>query len=229
MSDCVIALSGGQDSTTCLYWAREKFDNVHAFSIRYGQKHAVELERAAQIAKMAEVEHVVFDLPVLSQLGGSALVSDAVELSAAGGFEDSEAPGGLPTSFVPGRNLLFLSIAASVAVSKGCSDIVTGVCQTDYSGYPDCRREFVDALERAATLAMPSSAGPIVIHTPLMTLTKADSVRLARSLDGCWDALALTVTCYNGVVGGCGDCPACELRSAGFAEAGEEDPAIHGA
>ena len=113
-----------------------------------------------------------------------------------------------------------------MAVREGARDVVTGTCQTDYSGYPDCRREFVDAFEKALTLAMPSSCGPVRVHTPLMYLTKAETVRLARRLgQGCWDALALSVTCYEGQRPGCGSCPACDLRARGFAEAGEVDPA----
>lgn len=135
-------------------------------------------------------------------------------------------PEGLPTSFVPGRNALFLTLAGAVAVKLGAKSIVTGTCQTDYSGYPDCRREFIDAQELALTLAMPSSSGPIKIHTPMMFMTKAETVSLARSLQGCWDALALSITCYNGQRPGCGTCPACVLREKGFAEAGESDPAL---
>jgi 7-cyano-7-deazaguanine synthase len=198
--------------------------DVVALSFAYGQRHAVELDAACAIAQQAGVRHHVLSLPALKDIGGSALVDDHLELRRDGGLRDTHAPGGLPTSFVPGRNLLFLSTAAALAVAEGTTDIVTGVCQTDYSGYPDCRREFVDAFELAASRAMPSSAGPIVVHTPLMSLTKAETVRLARKLPGCWEALALTVTCYRGRPA-CGVCPACELRARGFADAGEIDPA----
>lgn len=223
MSKAVVLFSGGQDSTTCLYLARTLFDEVVAVSVLYGQRHHAELDAAREIAGYLGVTHRVLELPVLAALADSALVGDAV-LRAEGGRIDHAMPQGLPTSFVPGRNLLLLSIAGAVAVKEGACDVVTGVCQTDYSGYPDCRREFVDALERALTLAMPSSAGPLRIHTPLMHLTKAETVRLARRLPGCWDALSKSITCYRGRRPGCGECPACILRARGFAEAGERDP-----
>jgi len=110
-------------------------------------------------------------------------------------------------------------------VQLGAKDIVTGVCQTDYSGYPDCRREFIDAFEKMITLAMPSSVGPMRVHTPLMYLTKAETVRLAGRLPECTEALAHTITCYQGKRPGCGECGACVLRAKGFAEAGRKDPA----
>jgi len=230
-SKAVVLLSGGQDSTTCLFFAIAEHGagNVVAVSVDYGQRHRVELEAARDIARLAGVaEHVVLDTSVLKQLGDSALVNGAA-IEADGGRADIEAPSGLPTSFVPGRNMIMLAFAAAVAVKHGAKHIYTGVCQTDYSGYPDCRREFIDAMQRAATLAMPSSSGPLEVVTPLMHLTKAETVAMARGLgDGCWTALAKTVTCYHGQRPGCGVCPACELRAAGFAEAGETDPA-HGA
>lgn len=226
MAGAVVLFSGGQDSTTCLHWARTMFDRVEAVSVDYGQRHAKELEAGAEIARRAGIERTVYDLRVLSQLADSALVDATREIAASGGAVDSEAPGGLPTSFVPGRNALLLTVAAAHAVKRGMRDVVTGVCQTDFSGYPDCRRGFVDALEVALGEAFPSSVGPIRISTPLMYLTKAESVRLARRLGPeCWGALGLTVTCYHGKRPGCGECPACLVRARGFAEAGEMDPA----
>lgn len=224
MTDAIVLLSGGQDSTTCLYWAMNQFSSVRALSVVYGQKHAIELTAAKDIAARAGVPHDTLDLTVLAQIGGSALVGDG-EIAGSGGLVDVTMPQGLPTSFVPGRNMLFLATAASYAVRHEARRIVTGVCQTDFSGYPDCRRDFIDAMEVAATMAMPSSCGPIEILTPLMRLTKAETVKLARELPGCWEALALSVTCYNGRRPGCGTCPACELRARGFYEAGEVDPA----
>lgn len=223
MNKAVVLFSGGQDSTTCLFLARLVFDEVVAVSVFYGQRHRAELKAAQEIAARASVRHLVLEVSALGALGGSALVDSTSEIVGRGGFADKAAPGGLPTSFVPGRNALFLSLAAAVAVKEGACDVVTGTCQTDYSGYPDCRREFVDAQERALTLAMPSSC-PIRILTPLMYMTKAETVRLARRLPGCWDALALSVTCYEGRRPGCGACPACVLRANGFREASEVDP-----
>ncbi len=236
MSKAIVLLSGGQDSTTALYWALQNFDYVEAVSFDYGQRHGAELSAAMKIFDLVLDEgridrHWRLDIPALFELNDSALVrhragpEGASDVAASGGYGDREAAGGLPTSFVPGRNLLMLSLAAARAVKSGIHSIVTGVCQTDYSGYPDCRREFIDSLERTLGLAMPSSCGPFRILTPLMHLTKAETVRLARRLPGCWKALALTVTCYEGKRPGCGACPACELRAKGFAEAGEVDPA----
>lgn len=226
MSKAVALLSGGQDSTTCLYWAKQNFDEVVALSVFYGQRHKAELEAAAQIASRAGARHQIIETPFLGALGGSALVDASKPLTWEGGIPDAQMPQGLPSSFVPGRNALMLTIASAVAVKEGAKDIVTGVCQTDYSGYPDCRREFIDSLEKTLTLAMPSSTGPIRVHTPLMYITKAETVRLARRLPGCWDSLALSITCYEGKRPGCGECPACALRVKGFAEAGERDPAV---
>lgn len=223
MTNAVVVLSGGQDSTTCLYWAKEKFGQVQAVTFSYGQRHKAEVQAAEQIAKQAGVPWLHLNLGVLGELGDSALIDQGQELQGEGGRPDAQMPQGLPTSFVPGRNLLFLSTAAALAVKLGTKNIVTGVCQTDYSGYPDCRREFIDALEKALTLAMPSSSGPLEILTPLMALTKAETVKLARVLPGCWEALPLTITCYHGKRPGCGDCPACSLRAKGFADAGEQD------
>lgn len=223
MSKAVVLFSGGQDSTTCLYWARVAFDEVVAVSVFYGQRHRTEMKAAEEIAALAGVRWVVLEVPALGALGGSALVTGE-RIAASGGLLDAAMPGGLPTTFVPGRNALFLTLAAAVAVKEGARDVVTGTCQTDYSGYPDCRREFIDAQERALSLAMPSGCGPIRVSTPLMYLTKAETVRLARRLPGCWKALALTVTCYEGLRPGCGACPACVLRARGFADAGEVDP-----
>lgn len=226
MSKAIVLLSGGQDSTTCLYWALARFSDVRAVSIFYGQRHERELDAAEKIAHGAGVPHCVLAAPVLSHIGDSALVDPARAIAGSGGHADREMPQGLPTSFVPGRNLLFLTLATAIAVREGASDIVTGVCQTDYSGYPDCRRDFIDSLEKTLGLAMPSSAGPFHIHTPLMNLTKAETVKLAKQLgDKAWAALSQSVTCYEGQHPGCGKCPACELRAKGFAEAGEIDPA----
>lgn len=226
-TSAIVLLSGGQDSTTCLYHAIAKHgaDDIVAVSVDYGQKHAAELVAATEIAKAAGVRHVVLDTSVLSQLADSALVG-AGEIEAKGGRVDAEMPEGLPTSFVPGRNMIMLAFAAAVAVKHNAKLIYTGVCQTDFSGYPDCRRDFIDAMQEATTLAMPSSAGPIKIVTPLMDLTKAETVKMARDLgDACWSALALSITCYHGQRPGCGECPACELRAKGFDDVGFEDPA----
>ncbi len=231
----IVLFSGGQDSTTCLYWAKKRFDEVHTLSISYGQRHRSELLAAKEIRHRAGIPHAnvhIVETSMFKELGDSALISrtvDPSEIRGEGGRVDAEMPQGLPTSFVPGRNLFFLAAAGALAVKLGIKHIVTGVCQTDYSGYPDCRREFIDAMAATLDLAMPSSAGPFLIHTPLMYLTKADTVRLAVELGvECMNALGASITCYEGEYPGCGECPACVLRAKGFAEAGYPDPAFAG-
>lgn len=219
MSKAMVVLSGGQDSVTCLYWAKARFTEVHAISFHYGQRHERELVAASVIAEGAGVPHEVVDLRGYGKLAKSALTDPTIDVSATGGHQ------GLPSTFTPGRNLVFLTVAASAALVKGINTLVTGVCQTDYSGYPDCRRETMDALERA--IERGNGIERFWISTPLMYLNKAQSVILARTLsEECWKALALSVTCYHGRVPGCGECPACELRAKGFKEAGFEDPAL---
>jgi 7-cyano-7-deazaguanine synthase len=222
----VVLLSGGQDSTTCLGWAKRRFIDVFALSINYGQRHHSELIAAEEIAKMFSVPLTQLQFPALGSLGGSALVSTDKNIAPDGGYADAEAPNGLPTSFVPGRNLLLLGLAAAHAVQMQASNIVTGTCQSDYSGYPDCRRVFIDAAQQAITLAMPSSAGPFEVHTPLMYRSKAEAVLMAHDDPTTWRALARSVTCYYGNRPGCGKCPACDLRAKGFATAGFSDPAM---
>ncbi len=229
MKRAVVLLSGGQDSTTCLFWVKQSVEEIYALTLHYGQRHDIEIIAARAVADKAGVkEHKVIDLRFMQELVSSALLrSDGGEfdpIEAEGGIPDTEMPQGLPTSFVPGRNMLFLAAAASYAVNVNANTIVTGVCQTDYSGYPDCRQSFITAMGKAIDAAMPTSKLPITIVTPLMNLSKAQSVKMARKIPGCWDALAHTVTCYRGQRPGCGECPACVLRARGFTEAGEEDP-----
>lgn len=225
--DAVVLFSGGQDSTTCLYHAVKQHGHakVLALTIYYKQRHEFEVRASKDIAELVEVDRVVHNLTALSEIADSALV-DSTRPIEEGGVPDREMQGGLPTSFVPGRNLMFLGLASAIAVKHGARIIYTGTCQTDYSGYPDCRREFIDAMERAATLAMPSSRGPIKIRTPLMYLTKAETVQMALDLGKeCWLAIGTSVTCYEGERPGCGECPACKLRAKGFEEVGLADPA----
>lgn len=222
----LVLLSGGQDSTTCLFWALHPnlgaFDRVEALGFRYGQKHAVELEQAEQIANRAGVSFHLVDLTGL--LSGSALTEHEKDVSG----RHERAPE-LPASFVPGRNALFLTAAASYAYTRGLRDLVGGMCQTDYSGYPDCRRVFVDAQQTALSLALDTD---VRIHTPLMYLTKAETWKLARDLGvlGGVDVLevvrAMTHTDYNGDRStwnewGYGrlDNPASVLRARGYEEA----------
>ena len=206
----LVVLSGGQDSTTCLFWAKEHFDKVSAITFTYGQKHAHEVDLAEQAAKKAGAEWELIDMPLIGQLGSNSLTDPSIKM-------DEEKPaGGPPNTFVPGRNLFFLSIAAVKAREQGIKHLVTGVSQTDYSGYPDCRDSFIRSLNVSLNLAMDYQ---FVIHTPLMWIDKCETWALADQL-GVLDYIRHnTLTCYNGVVGdGCGHCPACKLRMQGLQE-----------
>lgn len=184
----LLLFSGGQDSTTCLYWALQTFGRVEALAFDYGQRHAVEIEQARVIAQMAGIPlHV---LPLTGLLGNSALTDGSRPIDQA----HPQAPH-LPGSFVPGRNLLFLSIAGSFAYGRGICDLVTGTCQTDFSGYPDCRRVFLESLEVSLSLALDTD---LRIHSPLMYLDKADTFRLAETLGVLEIILEHTHTDYNG-------------------------------
>lgn len=215
----LVVLSGGQDSTTCLYWAIERFGraNVSTVTFDYAQRHRIEIECAANVAKQAGVTNICLPIDTFAALGGDALTDRRIDV------ECSTAPDNdLPNTFVPGRNLVFLTFAAALAYQRGIGNIVTGVAQTDYSGYPDCRDETIRALQTALRAGMESD---VVIHTPLMHLSKRQTVELARDLGGL-EAMGLTHTCYNGMRPPCGECPACTLRAKGFAEAGIEDPLL---
>jgi 7-cyano-7-deazaguanine synthase len=220
----IVLFSGGQDSTTCLAWALDRFDAVETVAFDYGQRHTVELacrEPVAEAlrrlspdwAKRLGEDHLV-DLAVLGRLSDTALTREV---------EITLGETGLPTTFVPGRNLLFMTFAAAVAYRRGVRHLVLGVCETDFSGYPDCRDDTMKAMQLALNLGM---AQRFVIHTPLMWIDKAATWALAQSLGG--DALVDVIrehthSCYHGDRSkrhdwgyGCGDCPACALRAAGY-------------
>jgi 7-cyano-7-deazaguanine synthase len=222
----LVLFSGGQDSATCLAWALARYAHVETIGFDYGQRHQVELQcrltvldelRAAYPAWAAKLgaDHVI-DLAVLGQISDTAMTQDrAIEMQA----------NGLPNTFVPGRNLLFFTFAAAVAYRRGLQVLVGGMCETDYSGYPDCRDNTLKALQVALSLGM---ATPMVVETPLMWLDKAATWRLAETLGGA-PLVALvqehTHTCYLGDRStrhawgyGCGACPACELRRTGYAQ-----------
>lgn len=224
----LVILSGGQDSTTCLFWALERFDEVYAVTYNYGQRHIRELEAAAKVVELAAwvKEHLVVDVGPILQ-GSSPLVSgNKLEQYA----DMHNLPGGLEKTFVPGRNLLFLTLAANHAYARGVLNLVTGVCQEDFGGYPDCRQVFIDAAQQAIRLGFgyddndPFSA--VKIHTPLMNLTKAQSVKLAYSMPECWRALAYTHTAYDGAYPPIGNDHATLLRAKGFFEAMLPDPLV---
>lgn len=203
----VVVFSGGQDSTTCLFWALKNFKEVEVVTFDYGQRHALEIECAKQIAQELNVRHHILNMSLLNQLAPNALTRDDIEIQ-------EGVAGELPSTFVPGRNLVFLSFAGILASQIGAKHIVTGVCETDFSGYPDCRDAFVKSLNVTLNLSMDTS---FVIHTPLMWINKAETWALADQL-GAFDFVRhKTLTCYNGIIAdGCGECPACKLRLQGM-------------
>jgi 7-cyano-7-deazaguanine synthase len=222
-SKALCVLSGGQDSTTCAAIACQQYDRVHAITFDYGQRHAIELESARAIASSLNLfSHEIIQLgPVLK--GTSPLVSD----TPLGQYNSTEElPGGVEPTFIPGRNILFLTIAANRAAVLGIKDIFMGVCEADFAGYYDCRQVFVDAMAVAIGEGVWGNSTAFTIHTPLMQLTKAESVNLAVEVlgDRFESVFELTHSCYAGVKGGCGKCHACLIRDRGFTIAGVPDP-----
>jgi 7-cyano-7-deazaguanine synthase len=223
MKRAVCLLSGGLDSSTCLAWARREGFECYALSFDYGQRHRSELDAARRVAAaLGAAEHRIVTID-LRQFGGSALTAD-IEVPKG---RDTEAMAhGVPITYVPARNTVFLSLALAWAEVLAASDLVIGVNAIDYSGYPDCRPEFIEAFERMANLATKAGvegAQRLRIHTPLLHLTKAGIVQLALSLSL---DVALTRSCYDPDAEGrpCGRCDSCQLRLKGFAEAGLRDP-----
>ena len=221
----VVILSGGLDSTTCMGIARAAGYELYPITFDYGQRHRIELECARQIARYygTENRHKIVALPFLREFGGSALTDDAIPVPPAAGSEDGGAGGGIPVTYVPGRNLLFLSIAASYAETIGAEAVYIGVNALDYSGYPDCRPEFIRKAEETIALATKTGAEgrPIRIETPLVMWSKAEIIREGVRLGVPYH---LTTSCYNGGEKACGVCDSCRLRLKGFAEAGFADP-----
>jgi len=223
----VVLLSGGLDSTTCLAIAKAEGFTPHALSFRYGQRHEAELAAARRVAKALGVaEHIVADID-LRTFGGSALTAD---IDVPKGRAAESVGGDIPITYVPARNTIFLSFALAWAEVLGASDIFIGVNALDYSGYPDCRPEYIRAYESMANLATKAGVEGtqhLTIHTPLMELTKAGIIRRGVELGVDY---GLTVSCYDPAPDGtpCGACDACLLRARGFAEAGLEDPALVG-
>ena len=222
MSNAVVLLSGGLDSTTTLAVARQRF-TVHALSFRYGQRHSQEMNAARRIATTFGVaSHVVTDID-LRTFGGSALTAD---IDVPKDRDMSSVLSSIPVTYVPARNTIFLSFALAFAEVLSARDIFIGVNALDYSGYPDCRIEYIDAFERMANLATRGGVegtNPIQIRAPLIAMTKADIIRLGMSLGVDY---SMTTSCYDPVDGdhACGRCDACQLRRKGFADAGVPDP-----
>lgn len=215
MKKAIVLLSGGQDSTTCLFWAKNNFEEVEAVGFDYGQTHKEELNQAKKIASEAGIKYQIFN--VMGLLAPSSLTSN-IDHNKKSDLNDK-----FPASFTFGRNLLFLTIAASYGAKKQATDLVIGVCQTDFSGFPDCRKATIDAMQLALTLGM--GVGDFRIHTPLMYLTKAETWKMAKDL-GCLEIIINdTLTDYNGNMKknewgyGINDNPATELRVKGYYEA----------
>jgi 7-cyano-7-deazaguanine synthase len=223
MSGALVLFSGGQDSATCLAWALDRFERVETIGFDYGQRHRAELDARKTVLERIQTypqwadrlgEDRILNLGILGEISDTALTQDMAITTAASG---------LPNTFVPGRNLLFLTFAAAIAYRRGLKHIVTGVCETDYSGYPDCRDDTIKALQVALNLGMETR---LVLETPLMWIDKAQTWAMAEQLGGP-DLVELirteTLTCYNGDTEtqnawgrGCGECPACDLRRSGF-------------
>ncbi|WP_026961291.1 7-cyano-7-deazaguanine synthase QueC [Alicyclobacillus herbarius] len=220
MAQAVVILSGGLDSTTCMGMAQAAGYELLPITFDYGQRHRIELEKAKAVAAYyGVVEHRVIRLDFLGQFGGSALTDLSLAVPTGGVGPEEE----IPVTYVPGRNLLFLSIAASYAEARGAKAIYIGVNALDYSGYPDCRPAFVEAVQQV--LKVGTKAGveghPIRIETPLLHLTKAEIITAGMKLGVPYH---LTTSCYNGQEEACGECDSCRLRLKGFAEAGYTDP-----
>ncbi len=208
----LVLLSGGQDSATCLAEACNDYPSqVAAVIVNYGQRHQIEIEFAKQLCSIANIPFKEISLNWISEITKNALTDNTKKIE--------QSTGQLPTTFVPGRNLLFLVTAAVYAYDENINLIYTGVCQTDYSGYPDCREEFIKSTEKTLQLAMER---PIKIKTPLMHLTKSETVLKMKEL-GKLEWYKWTHTCYEGSRPACGVCPACQLRLKGFQEAGIKD------
>lgn len=229
---CLVVLSGGQDSTTCAAWAKQRYEHVHAITFDYGQRHRLEIEAALMAAITLDLDsHHVIKVDPGCLLSTSPLTDKEAQLERYRDPREMEATIGdrRELTFVPMRNALFLTIAANRATAMGITTIVLGVCAMDNANYDDCRETFLQAAEQYINRALGHDhrgTEPIALVAPLLFLTKAESVRLAQSLPDCMDALAYSHTCYDGQYPPCGTCHACVLRADGFAQAGVVDPLV---
>ena len=222
MKKALIVLSGGQDSTTCLFWALDKGYECSAVTFNYNQLHSIEINCAKKISEIAKIkEHIIMDLgPIFS--GDSPLTNPKKELETKKNLDSFD--DGVQNTFIPSRNIVFLSLACNIAYVKGIDTIITGVCETDYAGYPDCRKDFILSLEQTVSLGLDMK---INILTPLINLKKSEIVQLAYNLKNeCWKALAYTHTSYCGCYPPIGNDHASLLREKGFKDAGLPDPLI---
>lgn len=211
MKKAVVVFSGGQDSTTCLIQALKQYDEVHCITFDYGQRHRAEIDIAKKLSvQLGARAHKILDVGLLNELAVSSLTRDSIPVPS----YNTESEEQLPSTFVPGRNILFLTLAAIYAYQIQAGTVITGVCETDFSGYPDCRDEFVKALNHAVSLGV---AREIHFETPLMWLNKAETWALADYYQQLDLVRYHTLTCYNGIAGdGCGQCAACHLRANGL-------------
>jgi len=226
MTRALVVLSGGQDSTICLFSAKQSFREVHAITFNYNQRHQIEIEAARTVAKMAGVKsHLVLGLgPILESTSPLTDPNQPLEVYEDFKTMDETIGDRIEKTFVPMRNALFLTIAANRAVVLGCEAIITGVCQQDNANYPDCRADFIDAMENMVHYSLDDNA--ISIETPLMYMTKAESIRLAKTFPGCMEALAYSHTAYDGKYPPTSKDHASVLRAQGFLEAGVPDPLV---
>ena len=214
----VIVLSGGLDSTTCMGMAKEKGYELYPITFHYGQKHNREVEQAKKVAEYYNApDHRIVNISFLNQIGGSALTDDSIDVPT--DMDEDE----IPVTYVPARNMIFLSLASAYAEVIGAEAIYIGVSAVDYSGYPDCRPEFIESMNETVNLATKAGAtgSEMRIETPLINLTKADTVSEGLRLSVPYE---LTTSCYNGEEEACGECDSCRLRLKGFEEAGAVDP-----
>lgn len=231
MSKAVVVLSGGQDSTACLFWAKKRYEQVHAITFDYGQKHRIEIDAAIIIAEMADCNsHEIITLQNLK--GRSPLTNDKEELETYKDFNEMDKVIGnrVELTFVPGRNTIFLSYAMNRAIAMDVYDVVTGVCQEDNANYPDCREDYIDSLENAFNKSLGFDVADadrhLAIVTPILNHSKAETVRMSINLPGCWEALAYSHTAYDGAYPPVGKDHASVLRAHGFEEAGHPDPLV---
>lgn len=221
MKNAVILFSGGLDSTTCLAYAKSKGFNCYAISFNYGQRHSAELNAAKRIAAYFYTNHIIVDLPI-SQFGGSALTDEKIDVPDYSGNNE------IPITYVPARNTIFLSFALGWAEVLNANDIFIGISSVDYSGYPDCRPEFIQAFQKLANLATKVGVkeGNIRLHSPLINLSKAETIKLGLSLGVNYQ---MTVSCYKATNEGraCGKCDSCMLRIKGFNDANVTDTTLY--
>ncbi|MFC7373330.1 7-cyano-7-deazaguanine synthase QueC [Fictibacillus iocasae] len=216
----VIVLSGGLDSTTCMGIAKKAGYDLYPITFHYGQRHNREVEQAIKVAAYYGVsDHRIVDLDFLKQIGGSALTDDNIDVP-------EQAEEGIPSTYVPARNMIFLSLASAYAEVIGAEAVYTGVSAVDYSGYPDCRPEFIESMEETVNLATKAgvTGSRIQIATPLIDKTKKETIEWGLKLNVPYE---LTTSCYNGLEEACGVCDSCQLRLKGFNEAGSQDPIVY--